>query len=82
MGVDVAGGLRHARHIEPLIMEGLLVGKLALAEHVFEPPDLGDGSEIESLLGGPPAHGAHEIPLEHRQPPSSSGPISMSCPVW
>ncbi len=49
-------------------MEGLLVGELALAEHILEPPDLGDGREIEALRGGPQAHGAHEIPLEHREP--------------
>jgi hypothetical protein len=52
VGVDVAGGLRHARHVEPLVVEGLMVGELALTEHVLEPPDLGDGGEIEALRGG------------------------------
>jgi hypothetical protein len=33
-------------------VEGLLVGELALTEHVLEPPDLGDGGEIEALRGG------------------------------
>jgi hypothetical protein len=51
VGVDV-GGLHHARHVEPLAVEGLLVGELALTEHVLEPPDLGDGGEIEALRGG------------------------------
>ena len=73
MGIDVARGVRHARHIEPLVMQGLLVGELAWPEHVFEPPDLGDGREVEPLWGGHQPHGAHEVALEHRKPAVEQG---------
>ena len=62
--VEVAGGLRVARHVEPV---ELLVGHLTLREHVLQTPDLGDGREVDALGVGAEAHGAHEVALIDRQ---------------
>jgi hypothetical protein len=68
VGIDVAGGVGHARDVEPLVVQRLLVGELTGTEHVLEPPDLRDGGDMDRLRRGGEPHRAHEVALEHREP--------------
>ena len=58
--VDIARGLGVARDIEPVEM---LVGPFVWRKHIFQPPDLEERADIETLRRRVQAHGAHIILL-------------------
>jgi hypothetical protein len=74
MGVNVARRIGHARNIEALVVQRLLVGELPWSQHILQAPNLGDGGEMDVLRRCREPHGAHEVPLEHREPAVMQGP--------
>ena len=62
--VEVAGGVAHLRHVEPVVARL----RLARAEHVLEAPELVERAHPQRLAVAGQAHAAVEGALEDRQP--------------
>ena len=62
--IEVAGGVGHLRHIEPIVS----LVEFARPEQVLETPELVERAQPEGLAIGPKAHRAVERALENGEP--------------